>query len=79
MPRLLKYIFHLSCQKNVCKAEKARGRQLLTTLAGLFVSNSDRDIEINFRDVELGWKVKGGKTKVGENNNNKNNNNNSNF
>lgn len=51
----------------MCKAEKARGRQLLTTLAGLFVSNSDKDIVINFRDVELGWKVKDGKTKVGEN------------
>lgn len=75
----LTYIFHLSCQKNVCRAEKARGRQLLTTLAGLFVSNSDQDIEINFRDVELSWKVKGGKTKVGRNNNNKNDNNNSNF
>lgn len=62
----------------MCKAEKARGRQLLTTLAGLFVSNSDQDIEINFRDVELGWKVKDGKPKVGGNNN-KNNNNNSNF
>lgn len=76
---MLKYIFHLSCQKNVCKAEKARGRQLLTTLAGLFVSNSDQDVEINFGDVELGWKVKGGKTKVGGNNNKNINNKSSNF
>ena len=58
----------------MCKAEKARGRQLLTTLVGLFVSNSDQDIEISFRGVELGWKIKDGKTKVGGNNNKNNNN-----
>ena len=71
MAQLLKYTFHLSSQKHVCKAEKARGRQLLTTLAGLFVSNSVKDIELNIRDVELGWKVKDGKTRVGGNNDKK--------
>ena len=45
--------------------EEARGRELLTTLAGLFVFNSGEDIKINVRDVELGWKIKDGNEKVG--------------
>ena len=45
--------------------EKGRGRELLTTLAGLFVFNSGEDIKINIMDVELGWKIKDGNEKVG--------------
>lgn len=50
--------------QHVCKMEEARGRELLTTLAGLFVFNSGEDIKINVRDVELGWKIKDGNEKV---------------
>ena len=45
--------------------EEGRGRELLTTLAGLFVFNSGEDIKINVMDVELGWKIKDGNEKVG--------------
>lgn len=50
--------------QHVCKMEEGRGRELLTTLAGLFVFNSGEDIKINVMDVELGWKIKDGNEKV---------------
>ena len=40
------------------------GNKLLTALAGLFVSNSNEDIRIEFTAVESGWKIKEGKVKV---------------
>ena len=40
------------------------GNRLLTTLAGLFVSNSDEDIRIEFTALESGWQIKGNKVKV---------------
>ncbi|KAM7449381.1 hypothetical protein ABFA07_002748 [Porites harrisoni] len=50
--------------QHVCKMEEGRGRELLTTLAGLFVFNSGEDIKINVMDVELGWKIKDGNEKI---------------
>ena len=40
------------------------GDKLLTPLAGLFVSNSNEDITIEFTALESGWKIKEGKVKV---------------
>ena len=40
------------------------GNKLLTALAGLFVSNSDEDIRIEFTALESGWKIREGKVKV---------------
>ena len=40
------------------------GNKLLTALAGLFVSNSNEDIIIEFTALESGWKIKEGKVKV---------------
>ncbi|XP_022785432.1 netrin receptor UNC5C-like [Stylophora pistillata] len=47
--------------KNVCDKEESFGNNLLTTLAGLFVSNSKEDIRIEINPIETGWKVKGNK------------------
>ena len=35
------------------------GNRRLTALAGLFVSNSDEDIRIEFTALEPGWQIKG--------------------
>ena len=40
------------------------GNKLLTPLAGLFVSNSNENIRIEFTALESGWKIKEGKVKV---------------
>ena len=40
------------------------GNRLLTALAGLFVSNSNEDIRIEFTALESGWKIKEGRVKV---------------
>lgn len=45
--------------KRVCEREESKGRRLLTTLAGLFVSNSDDDIKIAITALEEGWKIIG--------------------
>ena len=37
---------------------------MLTTLAGLFVSNSNQEIRIEINPIEPGWKVKGNKVQV---------------
>ena len=50
----------------MCEKEERSGRQLLTTLAGLFVSNSDEDIKINLSGMEIGWETKGSNIKVRE-------------
>ena len=51
-------------QQKVCEREESRGRQLLTTLAGLFISNSDEVIKIDMTALEKGWEIKGNKVKV---------------
>lgn len=43
----------------MCEREESKGRQLLTTLAGLLVSNSDEDIKIDISALEDGWKIIG--------------------
>lgn len=40
------------------------GNKLLTALAGLFVSNTNEDIRIEFTALKSGWKIKEGKVKV---------------
>ena len=40
------------------------GNRLLTALGGLFVSNSNEDIRIEFTALELGFQVKDSKVKV---------------
>lgn len=50
--------------KHACDVEKGRGRRLLTTLAGLFVSNSDEDIKIDLNMLAVGWQIKGNKIQV---------------
>ncbi|KAL9969789.1 hypothetical protein ACROYT_G022047 [Oculina patagonica] len=50
--------------KNVCQKEEELGNRLLTALAGLFVSNSDEDIRIEFTALEPGWQIKGNKEKT---------------
>ena len=57
-------IFFLPYQQHVCDMEEGRGHRLLTTLAGLFVSNSDEDIKINLSPLESGWEIIGSNIKV---------------
>ena len=40
------------------------GNRLLTALGGLFVSNSNEDIRIEFTALESGWEINEGKVKV---------------
>ena len=40
------------------------GNKRLTALAGLFVSNSDEDIRIEFTALDPGWQIKGSTVKV---------------
>ena len=56
--------FFLSDKQQVCQKEEEMGNRLLTALAGLFVSNSDEDIRIEFTALETGWQIKGGKVQV---------------
>ena len=48
----------------VCKKEEEKGNQLLTTLSGLFVSNSKENIKIELADLDPGWQIKGANVKV---------------
>nr|XP_058953107.1 netrin receptor UNC5C-like [Pocillopora verrucosa] len=50
--------------ENVCDKEESLGNNLLTTLAGLFVSNSNEEIRIEINPIEPGWKVKGNKVQT---------------
>ena len=56
--------FSFHYQQHVCEREEGNGRQLLTTLAGLFVSNSNEDIEIDINFLGKEWQIKGSKIKV---------------
>ena len=44
--------------------EDERGNKLLTPLAGIFVSKSNKDITIELSKLEPGWKIKGSNVKV---------------
>ena len=44
--------------------EDKRGNKLLTPLAGIFVSKSNKDITIELSKLEPGWKIKGSNVKV---------------
>ena len=44
--------------------EDERGNKLLTPLAGIFVSKSNKDIKIELSKLEPGWKIKGSNVKV---------------
>ena len=48
-----------SCQQSLCEKEERKGRQLLTILPGLFISNSGEDIKIDISGLEEGWKIIG--------------------
>ena len=48
----------------VCEKEAEKGNRQLTTLSGLFVSNSKENIRIEFTDLDPGWQIKGDKVKV---------------
>lgn len=50
--------------KMVCKKEEEKGNRLLTTLSGLFVSNSKENIKIELTDLDPGWEIKGANVKV---------------
>ena len=44
--------------------EDERGNKLLTPLAGIFVSKSNKDIKIELSNLEPGWKIRGTNVKV---------------
>ena len=44
--------------------EDERGNRLLTPLAGIFVSKSNKDITTELSKLEPGWKIKGSNAKV---------------
>ena len=44
--------------------EDERGNKLLTPLAGILVSKSNKDITIELSKLEPGWKIKGSNVKV---------------
>ncbi|RMX40227.1 hypothetical protein pdam_00014342, partial [Pocillopora damicornis] len=50
--------------KVVCEKEAEKGNRQLTTLSGLFVSNSKGNIRIEFTDLDPGWQIKGDKVKI---------------
>ncbi|XP_022785481.1 uncharacterized protein LOC111325831 [Stylophora pistillata] len=50
--------------ENVCEKEESKDRQLLTTLAGLFISNSDKDIMIEVNGLEPGYEINGSTVKT---------------
>lgn len=45
--------------ETLCEKEERKGRQLLTILPGLFISNSGEDIKIDISGLEKGWKIIG--------------------
>lgn len=50
--------------ENVCGKEERKGRQLLTTSAGLFVSNSDKDVMIEVNSLKTGYDINGSNLKT---------------
>ena len=56
--------FSFSCKQKMFQDEDERGNKLLTPLAGIFVSKSNKDIKIELSTLEPGWKIKGSNVKV---------------
>ena len=56
--------FSFSCKQKMFQDEDERGNLLLTPSAGIFVSNSNKDITIKLSKLEPGWKIKGSNVKV---------------
>ena len=56
--------FSFSCEQKMFQDEDERGNKLLTPLAGIFVSKSNKDIKIELSKLEPGWKIKGSNVKV---------------
>ena len=56
--------FSFSCKQKMFQDEDERGNKLLTPLAGIFVSKSNKDIKIELSNLEPGWKVRGSNVKV---------------
>ena len=51
-------------KQQICQKEEETGHKVLAPLAGMFISNINDDIKIEFNAVETGWKIKGSKVKV---------------
>ncbi len=64
--RDLSFGFALSLfdEQQVSQKEEEMGNRRLTPHAGLFVSNSDEDIRIEFTALGPGWQIKGSTVKV---------------
>ena len=56
--------FSFSCKQKMFQDEDERGNKLLTPLAGIFVSKSNKDIKIELSNLEPGWKIRGSNVKV---------------
>ena len=56
--------FSFSCEQKMFQDEDERGNKLLTPLARIFVSKSNKDIKIELSKLEPGWKIKGSNVKV---------------
>ena len=56
--------FSFLCKQKMFQDEDERGNKLLTPLAGIFVSKSNKDIKIELSKLEPGWKIKGSNVKV---------------
>ena len=56
--------FSFSSKQKMFQDEDERGNKLLTPLAGIFVSKSNKDIKIELSKLEPGWKIKGSNVKV---------------
>ena len=56
--------FSFSSKQKMFQDEDERGNKVLTPLAGIFVSKSNKDIKIELSKLEPGWKIKGSNVKV---------------
>ena len=56
--------FYMLFKQKMFLDEDERGNKLLTPLAGIFVSKSNKDIKIELSKLEPGWKIKGSNVKV---------------
>ena len=56
--------FYMLFKQKMFLDEDERGNKLLTPLAGIFVSKSNKDITIELSKLEPGWKIKGSNVKV---------------
>ena len=56
--------FYMLFKQKMFQDEDERGNRLLTPLAGIFVSKSNKDITTELSKLEPGWKIKGSNVKV---------------